>query len=166
MSDDPLERIDDIAWDELSHAYGSAEDVPDELRGFLASADEGLNAYDFVVGSLWHQGSVYSATAKAIPFLVALLGAERVHRRGGLAAALMLIAENATPPIEKALTRSKKRLAAVGERHPDLAEVVDRIIERDFSEDENERDELLGYLESLEIDPPDDDVHEPPAAEE
>jgi HEAT repeat protein len=71
-----LERLDEINWAQLNHAYGSAEDVPDLLRG-LASPDQDTrnNAISDLYANIWHQGTVYEATAYAVPFLIELLQA-------------------------------------------------------------------------------------------
>ncbi|KAK1181396.1 HEAT repeat domain-containing protein [Streptomyces sp. NBS 14/10] len=64
-------NIEDVDWASLKHAYGEATDVPGIL-GALRSADvEDRNgAFYDMYGSLCHQGSVYEATAAAVPFLV------------------------------------------------------------------------------------------------
>lgn len=68
----PLSELDQVDWASLNHAYGSAEDVPDQLRA-IAKGDE--EAFSDAFGNLWHQGTVYSATAAAVPFLIGLLEA-------------------------------------------------------------------------------------------
>src|SRR5690349_1585950 len=75
-----LEGLDRIDWSKLTHAYGSAEDVPDLLRQ-LASEDEEARseAIHELYGNIWHQGTVYEASAKAAPFLIELLEAESVE---------------------------------------------------------------------------------------
>ncbi|WP_086859237.1 MULTISPECIES: HEAT repeat domain-containing protein [Streptomyces] len=67
-------NIEDVDWASLKHAYGAATDVPGIL-GALRSADaEDRNgAFYDMYGSLCHQGSVYEATAAAVPFLVDIL---------------------------------------------------------------------------------------------
>jgi hypothetical protein len=66
--------MDEIAWGELHHGYGAATDVPDLLRA-LASPDKPVRAEAWreLYGSLWHQGTIYEATACAVPFLIELL---------------------------------------------------------------------------------------------
>ncbi|MFD0265101.1 hypothetical protein ACFVGY_00685 [Streptomyces sp. NPDC127106] len=68
-----LDGIDDIDWAALEHAYGTADDVPELLRA-AGSADPRVRdgALDELFSSLCHQGSVYSATAAAVPFLARL----------------------------------------------------------------------------------------------
>src|SRR5258708_14521335 len=73
-----LDDLDSIPWDRLTHAYGSAEDVPDLLRAlrtYTESAegdDEEAASLWQLFGSIWHQGTVYEATAYAVPFLIEL----------------------------------------------------------------------------------------------
>ncbi|MGW6597610.1 hypothetical protein [Streptomyces sp. NPDC055036] len=68
--------LDAQPWAELEHAYGSAEDVPAALRA-LAGADE--EAAGEALGELYscilHQGSVYEASARAVPYLAGLAAA-------------------------------------------------------------------------------------------
>ena len=68
-----LNGLDDIAWGDLEHAYGSAEDVPGNLRGLLAG-DERVRAKALgsLYGSIVHQGTRYEATRYAVPFLARL----------------------------------------------------------------------------------------------
>jgi hypothetical protein len=65
-----LEGLDRIEWAALEHAYGPASDVPELLRA-LAEGD--TEAVDALYGNIWHQGTVYAATAPAVPFLIELL---------------------------------------------------------------------------------------------
>ncbi|MFF7987303.1 hypothetical protein ACFZDK_50935 [Streptomyces sp. NPDC007901] len=69
----PLDGLDDRPWSSFSHAYGSAEDVPDLLRALTgADADEALSE---LYGSVLHQGTVYAASAEAVPFLAGIAAA-------------------------------------------------------------------------------------------
>ncbi|MFF9688385.1 hypothetical protein [Streptomyces sp. NPDC014623] len=63
-------------WAGLTHAYGSAADVPGLLRS-LAGEDEekAAEALSGLYGSILHQGSVYGATAHAVPCLARIAGA-------------------------------------------------------------------------------------------
>jgi hypothetical protein len=96
-----LAGLDDIDWSALSHAYGSAEDIPDLLRRLAVAGseaylggsadtdeadlddveadDETADDAEEILGDLWaticHQGSVYSATVAAVPFLAELAAA-------------------------------------------------------------------------------------------
>ncbi|MFZ2243094.1 MAG: hypothetical protein WAV90_26660 [Gordonia amarae] len=90
-----LDEVDRVDWESLAHAYGVGAgdddaphtDVAGSLRG-LAITDtnhepqcetgtsEGeTSAFDDAIyllyGNIWHQGTIYQATAYAVPFLVA-----------------------------------------------------------------------------------------------
>jgi hypothetical protein len=69
-----LERLDDVPWSTLNHAYGSAADIPQLLRD-LTQQDAELReaAWNSLYSNLWHQGSLYEATAFAVPFLIGLV---------------------------------------------------------------------------------------------
>ena len=64
----------DKEWSELTHAYGSAEDVP-ALLAQLNAADKQTreDAFSELFGNIWHQGTVYPATVKALSELITLL---------------------------------------------------------------------------------------------
>ncbi|MGW4381197.1 HEAT repeat domain-containing protein [Kitasatospora sp. NPDC004531] len=69
--DNLLAGLDDIDWAALGHAYGSAEDVPALLRA-ACGADEKArdSAFRRLFGNIFHQGTRYSASPFAVPFLV------------------------------------------------------------------------------------------------
>jgi hypothetical protein len=71
-----LEDLDKIRWASLSHAYGTATDTPRWLRklanGDLEAKNEAIAALS---SSLCHQGARYSATVRALPFLLEIVGA-------------------------------------------------------------------------------------------
>jgi len=69
-----LERLDEVDWGSLTHAYGSAADVPELLRA-LASDDSEVRRRTRweLYGNIFHQGTRYEATRYAVPFVVELL---------------------------------------------------------------------------------------------
>ncbi|MFB9838204.1 hypothetical protein [Actinoallomurus acaciae] len=67
-----LDGLDDVEWSELSHAYGDAGDVPGLLRRAASGGDATEEAFSEIIGCLFHQGTVYSATVAAVPFLTEL----------------------------------------------------------------------------------------------
>jgi hypothetical protein len=69
-----LDTLNTIDWSKISHAYGPASDLPDMLRA-LASGDtkQRQEALWELHGNIWHQGTVYEATAYAVPFLLELV---------------------------------------------------------------------------------------------
>ncbi len=88
-----LEGLDAINWHGLEHAYGPADDVPGLLRN-LASADDQVRegAHYKLYGNLYHQGTIYEATAYAVPFLLELAANESVPDRGWILAYLANLA--------------------------------------------------------------------------
>ncbi|MGW7328686.1 hypothetical protein ACWGIU_08805 [Streptomyces sp. NPDC054840] len=71
-----LDGLDARPWSSLSHAYGSAEDIPDLLRALTgADADAADEALSELYGSVLHQGTVYAASAEAVPFLAEIAAA-------------------------------------------------------------------------------------------
>lgn len=68
-----LSGVDDIPWDRLHHAYGTASDVPDLLRALRSSdAETRSHAHYRLRGNIYHQGTRWEASSHALPFLVAL----------------------------------------------------------------------------------------------
>ncbi len=69
-----LERLHNIDWSSLTHAYGSAADVPGLLRALAADDRQARkDAYWELYGNIFHQGTRYPASAPAVPFLLELL---------------------------------------------------------------------------------------------
>lgn len=88
-----LETIDDINWKELTHAYGSAEDVPGQIKALLSQhVKTRENAYWQLYGNIFHQGTRYEATPYAIPFLLELLQSEKTPQRELIIILLMNLA--------------------------------------------------------------------------
>ena len=77
-----LVGLDEIPWERLEHAYGSAQDVPHYLEQ-LASVDEEVrqNALWSLRVSIFHQETLYSATAAAVPFLLKLASIPSIPNR-------------------------------------------------------------------------------------
>ena len=88
-----LDGLAEIPWRDLSHAYGSAEDVPGLLRAIASGdAETASNAVHELFGNIWHQGTVYEATEYAVPFLARMAAAGLASR--DLAQLLGCIAES------------------------------------------------------------------------
>ena len=69
-----LDPLDSIDWSKINHCHGPATDLPATLRA-LASGDDKQREHALweLHGNIWHQGTVYEATAVAVPFLLALV---------------------------------------------------------------------------------------------
>jgi hypothetical protein len=83
-----LDGLDAVRWDQLSHAYGPAMDVPDLVRALVdparasrtikvAATRAKRSVRDQVIwtlyGNVFHQGTVWQASSKVIPFFVEIL---------------------------------------------------------------------------------------------
>lgn len=68
-----LSGVDDVPWNRVHHAYGTAQDVPDLLRA-LGSSDEQTRsqAHYRLRGNIYHQGTRWEASSHVVPFLVEL----------------------------------------------------------------------------------------------
>jgi hypothetical protein len=92
-----LANLEQIDWSSLTHAYGSAADVPALIRGRASTDPEKASeAESEMFGNIWHQGTVYEATSFAVPFLVELLGRRETHDRAGLVMLLASIAKGSS----------------------------------------------------------------------
>ena len=89
-----LEDLDRVPWKDLTHAYGSAADVPRLIRAVI-SADEAerRKAWRELYGNLWHQGTIYEATAPAVPFFIELAHNPSVPERDWILGYLINLAE-------------------------------------------------------------------------
>jgi hypothetical protein len=89
---DPLSGLDEVPWDRLYHAYGAAVDVPGQLRA-LRSPDEQVRARArwHLYGNIYHQGTRWQASHKAVPFLVALAADGGTPERAAVMALLRAV---------------------------------------------------------------------------
>lgn len=91
-----LEKLHEVDWDQLEHAYGAAGSVPSDITRLLSEDKE---VREGAIGGLHvtilHQGSICGATEYAIPFLVALLNAPAVKGKGLILGLLAGIYETA-----------------------------------------------------------------------
>ena len=73
MNKADLKALNDVAWAEVTHAYGPAVDAPDMLRQLMEGGDDLEEATEFLFGALTHQGTLYSATLPVLRFCVRVL---------------------------------------------------------------------------------------------
>jgi hypothetical protein len=77
-----LERLDEVPWDTLEHAYGSAEDVPGLLRLLLSPHPKVRAQTQYTLyGNIFHQGTRCPATPYVIPFLIEMCAEPSVPER-------------------------------------------------------------------------------------
>jgi hypothetical protein len=88
-----LQGLDTINWASLTHAHGAATNVPGLLRSLLSEdEDVRMQVCAELHETIWHQGTVYSASAAAVPFLYELLTHPDMHDRGCVVSLLCEIA--------------------------------------------------------------------------
>ncbi|MFD1325768.1 HEAT repeat domain-containing protein, partial [Micromonospora sonneratiae] len=117
MTDDLFTGLDKIRWSRLRHAYGSAAEVPDLLRG-LVDPDPAVRevALDGMYGAVHHQGDVYPCTIAAIPFLLRIA---QHPGSPGRAAVVQLLASIGSAEDPTELTGHHRRAnQAVAEAYP------------------------------------------------
>ncbi|MFH8477208.1 hypothetical protein [Streptomyces sp. NPDC018000] len=87
-----------VRWHELTHAYGSAQDVPGQLSrvawGDARTSTEALSDLGLWLGEL----AVFDATVAAVPFLWDLAVTDSVISRPGVIELLQAILEHDNPP--------------------------------------------------------------------
>jgi hypothetical protein len=100
LRDPPLlvevEGLEQIRWHQYPHAYGPATDVPRNIRR-LASSQTKVREQALweLSGSIYHQGTLYGATAVAIPCILRLAADTRVPDRPKMCRFLAAVAESA-----------------------------------------------------------------------
>jgi hypothetical protein len=141
-----LQGLESVAWQSLQHAYGAAEDVPALIRALAGPEGGRQEALSELYANIWHQGTVYEASAHAVPFLVELAAQPELEGRGeilGLIAALAdgrsYLAVHATddpfgravraqPDFEERLSRELGHVARVGQATRAHREVFRRLL--------------------------------------
>ena len=108
--------LDRIPWKRLRHAYGSAEDVPgfDYARfGLLHQMGRVKNLHCILcTHSILHQGTIYEATAYAVPFLIDLAVDTRTPDRRGILGLLADIATGWAERYDRANYRHEREFEA------------------------------------------------------
>ncbi len=75
-----LESLDTVNWSLLEHAYGPADDVPDLIRALTSPLHETRRrTFRTLYSNIYHQGTVYEATAFTVPFFLELLQGQDVQ---------------------------------------------------------------------------------------
>ncbi|MFD0375027.1 hypothetical protein [Streptomyces sp. NPDC127112] len=93
-----LKGMGQVRWHGLSHAYGSAEEVPGQLSR-VAWGDARTDALALGDLGLWlGELAVFDATTAAVPFLWDLAAADAVTVRPGVIELLVSILEHTNPP--------------------------------------------------------------------
>ncbi len=125
--------LDDANWSSLEHAYGPATDTPNLLRA-LAAGDASREVREALFSSLWHQGSVYTASYAAVPHIVdALPRIPLVDRLRLLVLATGIAAASygsSSPPVPEDVKADLE--AALGRARPIVVEMLFARLWEDF----------------------------------
>lgn len=154
MDADPLAGVGQVAWSDVDHAYGEATDLPKTLRN-LQSPDEDIHqgALYSLYGSICHQGSRYSSTPLAIPFLYKLIDSPDTPARGELLLFMAFLATGLNSdelPLGTDVAYQRKRVAEL-RKNPNRVEIITKGLD-DFLSDaivERNREYLESYIQSL-----------------
>lgn len=88
-----LTELDSVDWASLRHANGSASDVPYQLHALVADdAEVRARALALLSTNIFHQGSRYSASCEALPFLLELVRDDMTPSRDALLAFVLNLA--------------------------------------------------------------------------
>lgn len=110
-----LEDLAKIEWGKLRHAYGAAADVPAQLLALASHKREVREeAWSALHGNLWHQETVYEATAYAVPLLIQLARRPDIPDRHRIVAYIGLIARgNSFPAVRQAVRQGASLYAGL-----------------------------------------------------
>lgn len=97
-----MPNLDAVAWEQLTHAYGHAGRLPHVLRK-LAAVGVAVReeAASKLCGLICHQGTLYDATAAALPFVLEIVRRRDLPVIEDLAYLLQAVAESASGPPER-----------------------------------------------------------------
>lgn len=72
-----LAGLEEVEWHAVTHAYGPADDVPRLLRLLLSNDPQvRQDGWEDLLNRIWHQGTIYAATAVVVPFMIRLAADE------------------------------------------------------------------------------------------
>src|SRR5260221_10428174 len=95
-----LDGIDSVAWARLTVTSGSAKDVPVWLHQLTSASPKVRRATRWwLTDAFMHQGTVWTAAAAAVPFLIDLLGTPEVGDKDSILELLDSIAEGYYHPV-------------------------------------------------------------------
>lgn len=128
-----LSSLEQVPWSVLGHAYGRADDLPQQIRALLDPDFEiRQNALYGFRANIWHQHSRYSATVAAIPIFIEMLRYQGVACRTEILVLLTELATGSGGPVELDCGL-KKYVEAFNPHH---AEPADEWMDRDANRTE------------------------------
>jgi hypothetical protein len=146
-----LDRLGEVPWAILEHAYGTAEDVPLLLRQLLSPDPKArAEAQYSLYGNIFHQGTRYPATPYVIPFLIEMCAEPSVPERFWLLSYWGSLITGYFSVQERPIWGDGERIHLCGELQPDEGDPYSRALQDIY------RESLKGYtlLRTL-IDDPD-----------
>ena len=152
-----LERLKDVKWAKISHAYGKAIDVPDLIRDLRAAdPDRREKARWELYGNIFHQGTRYEATAHAVPFLLEVLADPQGHDKAELVVLLTALAvgydeywlPDGLPIAEHRRTAEGGAMLLAAAPHPDDDGYDEEVGDADYVEtlSRREQEALLAHI--------------------
>jgi hypothetical protein len=149
-----LDGLYDVRWSELSHAHGSAGDVPGLIEALAEGFGDWSESMSELIGDdILHQGSCYSATGPAMLFLARLISSDALpfHQRLDVYEALLSAATRHPASLiadaERAAARGRapKPAAWSVEVREAIGTCVPSLLERWEVESEPARVELAAF---------------------
>lgn len=120
------QQLSNIRWETLSHAYGKASDVPALLFAVtLGAGDVRREAWWELWGNIHHQGTVYTATVPAVPFVVSIAGSALHPERVNAISFLRQVAVadgSAAADVRRSVREHADGLVAAWREEPDLVQ--------------------------------------------
>ena len=96
-----LAKLEEIDWSSVQHAHGEASDFPILMNAALsADKDDREFALKLLHETIWHQGTIYQATAFAVPFIVKLIQSPDISNQADFAMLFAAIAQGSGGPFE------------------------------------------------------------------
>lgn len=69
-----FEHLDSVDWSKFNHAHGVATDIPNLLLTLVfGDMEDRMQAIGELHETIWHQGTIYSASAEVVPFLFEII---------------------------------------------------------------------------------------------
>jgi hypothetical protein len=127
--------VHSVPWESLRDCYGPATDVPRVLEDFVSDEADVLDdAYGWMLGNAWYQGTIFEVTGYIVEFLVDLVcgGSTSARRRAANCLALFAISAAHTPDepdsarVLTQLSKHAERLAQVAATNESLRAVIVR----------------------------------------
>jgi hypothetical protein len=144
-----VDGLNSIRWHEYTHAYGPASDVPKDIRR-LTSTDPAVREQALwqLGGSIYHQGSIYGATAVAVPFLLRIIVDHRLEGRAQLCELLAEIARSSAIHPDVIRKNHDWRREKLGPSFPAPSE---EMIQREIAAVTATRQAFLNHLEEIRL---------------